>query len=373
MTSFTISEGQRPRGAVKVNGELITGWIDFEVDNNNYFSADTFRCRFAGKLLPQDRNLAWFAQQQDMFVELFIGFPPDPVEYTPDQLQSWIYGQVDDIDIDPVTNTVEVSGRDLTRTLIDTKTIEKWPNKTASQIATLIAKEHGLTPVVQATTTNAGKLYAFDFVNLSVEHSEWDILNFLADKEGFQVWVRGQSLYFKPAPDPKKTVPYELTWAPAQDGNGIPKANFEHFRMKRALTVSRGIQVVIRSRNVRTKKTITVSYPPQRPKTIRVGKSTIGEGAQVYTKNIPGLDRAAALQRAQAWYQQLIAHEMNIEATMPGDNTLDTTSIIKLSGTGTAFDQLYYPDSIARAFNLAGGYEMTVHAKNHAPDSQVQL
>jgi phage protein D len=59
--------------------------------------------------------------------------------------------------------------------------------------------------------------------------------------------------------------------------------------------------------------------------------------------------------------------------TIPGDNDLDTTSLIQLSGTGTAFDQVYFPDSITRRLSFDGGYEMTIEAKNHAPDSTVTL
>src|SRR5258708_3913007 len=93
-----------------------------------------------------------------MYVELFIGFPADVSNFTPADLKSWIYGQVDEIEIDPVQNTIHVRGRDLTRVFIDTKTTQKWPNQTASQIATSLAKGHGLTPVVTATTTKVGKL-----------------------------------------------------------------------------------------------------------------------------------------------------------------------------------------------------------------------
>lgn len=373
MIHFTQSDARQPRGAVKVNGELITGWTLFEIDNNGFFSADSFRCTFANAALPVDRNAAWFSEQQDMFVELFIGFPPDANSYTPAQLQSWIYGQVDDIDLDPVTNTIEVTGRDLTRLMIDTKTTEKWPNKTSSQIATLIAQAHGLTPVVQATTTKAGKLYAIDFVNLAVEHSEWDILTYLADKEGFRAWVRGQSLFFQPVPDPTKTEPYEMVWQPRTTERGVPVANFEMLKLQRSLTVSRGIQVVIRSFNAKTGKALTVAFPPNKPKSIKVGKSTVGQGSQVYTKTIPGLDRAAALQRAQNWYQQLVAHEMKMQFAFPGDNSLDVTSIVKLSGTGTAWDQNYYPDSISRVMTVNGGYALSGHAKNHSPESEVSL
>ena len=185
------------------------------------------------------------------------------------------------------------------------------------------------------------------------------------------MWVRGQSLYFQPPPDPTKTTPYSLVYQVASTTSG-PKANWETGRLTRALTVSRGIQVKIRSWNKKYAKGFTVAYPAGKAKTIKVGQSTVGGGAQIYSKTIPNLTQDQALQYAQKWYAQLVAHEMKIEGlTMPGDNDLDTTSLIQLSGTGTAFDQIYYPDSINRSMTFDGGYEMTLNAKNHAPDSQV--
>ena len=372
MTAFLTPTGRQPRGAVKVNGELIAGWIELEVENNAFYSADTFRCKFAGALLPADRNEAWFAEQQDMFVELFVGFPSDPTSFSASDLQSFIYGQVDHITVDPVNYTIEVDGRDLTRVFIDTKTTQKWPNQTSSQIATQLAQAHGLTPVVTATTTRVGKYYEIDHVNMSDERSEWDILTYLADLEGFKVWVRGQTLYFQPAPSPSSTTPYQIVYQVATTSSGA-KANFEAVKFTRALTVSRGIQIKIRSWNKKFAKGFTVSYPSN-VKTIKVGSSSVGAGAQIYSKTIPNLTQDQALQYAQNWYQQIVAHEMKIEGlTMPGDNDIDTTSLIQLSGTGTAFDQMYYPDSIHRTLNFDSGYEMTISAKNHAPDSEVTL
>jgi phage protein D len=372
MTAFLTPTARRPRGAVKINGEIIPGWVELEVENVGYYSVDTFRVTFAIKGLPPDRNLAWFSEQEDMFVELFIGFPDNPSFYTPAELQSWIYGQVDDIeDVDLANKTFSVTGRDLTRVFVDTKTTQKWPNQTASQIATALAKKHGLTPSVTKTTAKVGKCYQIDHVQMAKSQSEWDILTYLADSEGFNVWVRGQTLYFQPAPDPGKIAPYDLIYQQSPVG-GVPSANFERMKFKRALTVSRGIQVQIRSWNKRQGKGFTVTYPSN-VKTIKVGQSSVGAGAQIYSKRIPNLTQDQALQHAQNWYRQLIAHELIMDGTMPGDNSLDTTSIIRVSGTGTAFDQLYYPDSISRTLSVEDGYDMTISAKSHAPDSEIML
>ncbi len=372
MTSFLQPTARSPRGAVKLNGELIKGWIELEVDNNAYYAADTFRCTFAGAQLPPDRNVAWFSDQQDMYVELFIGFPADPLNFSPSDLKSFIYGQVDHVVIDPAAYTVSVDGRDLSRVFIDNKTTQKWPNKTSSEIATALAKSHGLTPVVTATTTQVGKYYEIDHVNMADERSEWDILNYLANIEGFKVWVRGQSLYFQAPLDPAKTMPYPIVYVPPGTTAGA-KANFEAARFTRALTISRGIQVKIRSWNKSYAKGFTVAYPSN-VKTIRVGSSAVGAGAQIYSRTVPNLTQDQALQYAQKWYQQIVAHEMKLEGVaLPGDNDLDIPSMLSLTGTGTKFDQAYYTDNIRRTLSFEGGYDMIIGAKNHSPDSEVTL
>ena len=369
MTNFLTPVGSQPRGLVKINGTVIDGWLDFDVDNNSFFSADTFRLTLAAGALPSTMDAVWFCAQQDMYVELFIGFPNDPTNYGPQDLTSWIYGQTDEIDYDPVNNTITLTGRDLTRVFIDTKTTQKWQNLTSSQIATQLAQSHGLTPVVTATTIKAGKLYEIDHVNVTDERSEWDILNYLANAEGFIVYVRGQSLYFQPAPAPN-TTPYQIVWTPPSSNTGA-SANFMHVNFKRALTVSRGIQVIVRSWNKKQAKGFVAKFPSN-VKTIQVGKSTVGAGVQIYSKTVANLDQATADQYAQNWYNQLVQHEMRFDnLRMPGDNNLDVTSLISLTGTGTVFDQTYYPDSINRSISFDGGYQMTVAAKNHSPDSQV--
>ncbi|MFX5464598.1 hypothetical protein ABTD44_19690, partial [Acinetobacter baumannii] len=85
------------------------------------------------------------------------------------------------------------------------------------------------------------------------QRSEWDILNYLAHLEQFAVYVRGKTLYFGPKPDPKAT-PYVLMWQEPNADQVFPEGNFMDLRFTRGLTVSRGIQVVVRSFNSKGKK-----------------------------------------------------------------------------------------------------------------------
>ncbi|WP_331693480.1 hypothetical protein [Pandoraea sputorum] len=361
-----------PRGAVRLNDSLITGWVSWDAESNSFYSADTFRVTLVADMLPPDRDTRWFSEQEDMFVELFGGYVGDPERYSLTDLDSQLYGRVDDIDFDIVAGTIELVGRDLTSAFIDAKTTEKWPNLTASAIAIQLAKRHGLTPVVTATTSKAGKYYEIDHVNMSDQRSEWDILTYLAHVEGFVVYVSGRELYFEPKTDPNAT-PYLIQWVPPDESKGYPSSNVIEMKFTRSLTVSRGIQVVVRTWNAKQKKGFTVSYP-NKAKSTQAGKAKPFGGVQTYSYTIPGLTQEQALQRAQTIYAELVAHEMKLSIPrMPADSILKVTAVIQVAGTGTAWDQRYFPDSVVRRMSMSDGYAMSVNAKNHAPDSTVTL
>lgn len=355
------------RGAVKLNDEIISGWKGLEVDNNSYASADTFTVSFAAARLPSDRNLDWLSRQKDAFVELFVGFPPNPLQYTANDIKSWIYGQVDKITYSPDQGRVELSGRDLTRVFIDNKTTEKWQNKTSSQIATILAQRHGLSSSVTSTTTPVGKFYEIDHEEINASRTEWDLLCYLARSEGFVVYVRGKTLYFEP-PTPTTATPYKIVWTPPDALTGFSRGNVQDLSFERSLTVSRGVIVTVRTFNDAMQKVFTATYPPSAPKVATPGKA--GVGAQVYYYTIHNSTQQGVVQEAKQRYDSIIQHEMVMSCSLPGDDTLDTTSLVSLSGTGTAWDQLYYPDSITRSLNLDTGYGMHLSAKNHNPDSQ---
>ncbi|MFD2271422.1 hypothetical protein ACFS07_10480 [Undibacterium arcticum] len=194
---------RQPRGVVKVNDLRMDGWIRWEVDNNTYYEADTFRVTFALSALPVAYGDAWWASQQEIFIEIFAGFPVDAENYSATELQSLTYGRVDDVTFDPVARTLQVSGRDLTAMLIDAKTSETFQNLTASQIATQIAQRHGLTTTyVTATSKRSGKYYQIDQVRVNQQRSEWDLLTALAGEEEFAVYVKRKDLHFEPAVAP---------------------------------------------------------------------------------------------------------------------------------------------------------------------------
>ncbi|MDE1915008.1 MAG: hypothetical protein KGJ57_05015 [Sphingomonadales bacterium] len=362
---------RRPRGAVRLNGVLVPGWESWEVDNNVYRAADTFSVSFAVGALPAAYGANWFSQQTGIQCEIFANEDPaDPDNYSPAESERLILGQVDDINFSPVAGTITITGRDLTAWFIDTKTNEGYLNKTASQIATLLASRKGLTPVVTATTTLAGTYYNQNHISLTQERSEWDILCELARFEDFDVFVTGKELHFQPKPADTGER-YAIVWTPPSDAFGSPDANVINFDHDRSLTIAKGVVVKVTSWNSGRKRKFTAVWP-RGASTTKPGQSGASSPI-VYPKNYPGLTQDGCLQRAQMIYRQITQHMMKLSADLPADNLLTCSNIVQVRGTGTAWDQDYYPDSVKRSMSVGEGYRMTVTAKNISADLEDTL
>ena len=358
----TQATGRQPRAIVRIGGVQVPGWISWEVTSNTYYEADTFRVSFAVSALPVANNALWFSQQAEMYVEILAGFPTDPNNPSVSELASLIYGRVDDIEFDATGTTINLTGRDLTAVFIDTRITGTYPEYTASGAARVIAAGHSLLPVVTDTTRKIGSFYDQSHVTLHANQSEWELLTWLAHQEGFVCYVKGQELHFEP--DSAETAePYVIQW---QAG---PVANIEHLSFSRSLTVAKGVNVTVQSYSPKARRLISESYPGSRAKTIQAGKSSPFGNVQQYTFQLPaGTDAQRCAQYAQSKYREIISHEMRLTARLPADNLLQAKSVIKMQGTGTAFDQTYYPMMVTRMMSIDEGYSMTVGAKNRNPD-----
>ncbi|KVQ85577.1 MULTISPECIES: phage late control D family protein [Burkholderia cepacia complex] len=369
-TISPVSVSRQPRGVVKLNGVPINAWIDFEVDNNGFYQADTFRANFAANWLPIDRNKAWLLSQADLTLELFAGFPADPQNYDSSSLKSLIIGRVDDVQFRPASGIIELSGRDYTSQFLDAKTAEQFSNKTSSQVAQILAQRHNMKAVVQDTTTPIGTYYQIDHVRVSDSRPEWDLLTWLAHKENFSCYVEGTTLYFQPLPDPSKAETYVIQWQEPTESFAAPSANLIDIDFSRNLTIAKDVSVIVRSFNAKQKKGFTVTAKAQhnKNKVIRNAQLPYGQ-PQIYSYFIPNLTQAEAQARANALLQDISKHEMRFRANMPADNILTPRTLVSVTGTGTAFDQIYYPESVIRTMSIRDGYRMTLSAKNHSVES----
>ncbi|MET3445999.1 contractile injection system protein, VgrG/Pvc8 family [Ralstonia sp. 1138] len=348
-----IAGVRQPRSIVKVGGERIPACVSWSVLSNSYEQADTFQITLATAALPPDRDANWFSGQRELLVEIFAGFPSNPMQYNEANLESLIYGRVDGVELDPVSAQLTLSGRDLTALFIDEKVTLQFQNLTASEVAARLASAHGLQVAGPPTKQRIGKAYAHDNVSLTHQQTEWDLLAALARAEGFICYVAGKTLHFEPRP-PAAAEPYELRWGRDEKGNA--QANTATLQLSRDLTVAKGVTVEARSWNAKQGKRFSARYT----------NAPGGDQGQKPTHTVErnGLDQAGVKRLAKQKYDEVAQHEMKLRARLPADQILTPTDTLRLTGTGTGFDQDYLIDSITRSMSLSEGYVMDISAKN---------
>ncbi len=336
-----------PRLCVLINGQALVGAVQAEVTSNNHYGADHFSAVAA--IGPDSwADVSFWAAQQDIAVD--IQFSVDGGA----NFVSLLQGAVDNVVVDPVTGLVHLDGRDLTAQLIETRTQETFANRTASEIATLLAGRHNLSARVAPTSTPVGRYYQSEHDRITLDQfcratTEWDLLVFLARQEGFDVFVQGAALYFQPSSQQEGSVvqlcPTDLT----------------ELRLERSLTLARDIEVAVKSWNSRLGSVFV-----QRA---RASGSSAGNTSTVqnYAYVRPNLTPDAALKLAQQKLTELTRHERIVELGMAGELTLTPRSMIMLQGTGSDFDQLYYVDVIVRRLHYQGGFTQHIRARNTSP------
>ena len=372
MTPELRSSATQPRVAAYANSERLEGLVSFEVDQNTHYHADTFRLVLCLSRQPANRDWAWWSSQLEIEVELLAGYPPDAQVWDREDLTSLLIGYVDDIEIDPIADEIVMAGRDLTARFIDTKTIEKFQNLTASQVATKLAESHSLKPIVTTTDVTVGSYYQIDHVAMQDDRPEWDLLTYLANVSGNVVYVKGRELHFEPKPDTAKQEPYVLRYRPPDDDSASPRFNAMTLNLTRNLTVARGVKVTVRSWNQKQKKGFAkfADRAKVRNKTISRVSRPLGPPQQ-YSFFFPNMTPDEAQKKANQLLQDISEFEMNLVASIPGDADVGQAVVIRLEGTGTDFDQLYYPASVVHSYDENGGYRTTLRAKNASPEDTV--
>ena len=367
----TVATARSPRLRVLMNGTELPGCKSFTVSNNSYFQADTFVAEFslsAGANNPSGTkyDLKWWGDQVDILLDIQACLDADKGDW-----KSLILGQVDRLHADPVKKTIHTEGRDLTARFIDAKTRETFQNKTSSQIATELAGRHivngsPMTADVTDTSTPVGRFYTADHDRLTMNDfsettTEWDLLCFLAQNEGFDVWVTGTTLHFNPATKPDAD-PYEIVI-----DMDTPWSNAIGMTLERSLALAKDIVVSVRSWNSKQKKGFTVFNPNQ----LSSGRVAQGK-AQEFAFVRPNLTGQQAQELANRLRDDLSKKERLCTFTLPGDLILQPRNILRLRGTNSSWDdQTYYVDVVTRSMSFGGGFSMTCRVKNHSPETSV--
>ena len=358
--SAAVSVARRPLLRVLLNGADSHACTHVTVDSNNHYQADTFEAEFIADGAAT-QTLAWWSDTDTILVEIQIDRGLNG------QREGWasvFIGEVDGIEADPESGAVRAHGRDLSRRLIDAKTQETFLNQTSSQVAAILAARHGLTAAGPATTTLVSRYYGADHDHLTGDSftrttTEWDLLTYLAQHEGFDLFVVGTVLHFQPATpdtDPPFVARMDRSGTALQSQVMAP-------HLERSLTLAKDIEVWVRSWNATSKAGFTAKSG---------GKSSGAKRGEAQRTVVvrPNLTLDQAQKLANSIREDLTRHERLLSFELPGDVTLNPRQLVRLEGTGTSWDTTYYVASVSRRIAFDSGFVMEVRCKNHSPANE---
>lgn len=357
---------RQPRGGISINGKRADHLLrEMEVTNNRYFSADTWSCSLVLKEQDPDFGRSFWQDIEKIDVEFFCGFGVDEPPST-----SLLMGRADELQINLDDRTVVLRGRDYTADLIELRLAEKWPNKTSSEIVKLVAERAGLEADVTATSKLAGVYYKAEHAQLADETTSWNLITFLAEREGFDAYVKGRTIYFGPPPDPASAPSWKIVYEPGEPDAPMPRAPVAGLSLTKGLTISRDINVRVISWNSSKKHSLEGRSQSKRPARSSGGQF---QSAVSYVFRVPGLtqDQADALARQYSIDITRNLRSFDLEApALPG---LKIESIVTIQGTGGSFDTQYHLDEVSWRISQGSGFLMRMRGRNRTPDNTAAL
>jgi phage protein D len=336
---------RQPRAMISVGGVNVAP-IDCSVSASTHKRGDTFSAKLALDA-PGGLDEVFWADAAPVHVV---------VQATNDQRSGgWVTlftGDVDTATIDFAGRTVAISGRDKTAKLLETKTTEKWQNRTTPEIVSDIAGRVGLTAdVTVADADKVGLRYKDDHNRISDQDVLYNVLTRLAQREGCTVFVRGDRIVFKPI-DQLGGGQYTINYVrptPASYAAGT----FTKLTATRNLAAAKNVKVNVKSWQQKQEKVIESEYQSNGP-----------GGDLEYTYRAPNLTKQQADKIAKGRHDEVVGRERSLSIEAPGDVSLDPEMGVTLTGTGTSFDQDYAIGSIEHRFSQSEGYRMSVSTQN---------
>ena len=369
--TFVVAEVRQPHPTMMVNGVPTKGLLKFSVYSNGFLSADTWSAEVALTGAAAPFGPAFWAGQDDLELDLGIALGKGPSSRI-------ILGRADRVQLDFATQLVRLSGRDYTGLLVDKKTSEKFRNLTASAIVTELATRVGLSTNVEATSTIIGQYYDAEHVVINgaqtSEQSYWTLMTYCAQHEGMNLWVSGKTVFMQPPTDPG-TNPVQIAYKYPKPN--IPRSNETSIMLERGMTLVRDASVTVISWSHAEQKAVSATATSQKSPRVPTGGPKYNGSylpTNQYRFNIPGLTKDQAQQEATKRLADITKHErrVTVEGT-PGDLTTTPRSWLKLTGTGTDFDQTYLVERIQRSIGWDEGFKMSIWGKNSSPATSVTL
>ena len=268
--------------------------------------------------------------------------------------KSVIIGKVDSLSIDPIRNTLDICGRDLTSRLIQTPTRETFVNQTASEIAISLAIRHGLAPDVTRSESIVGRPDASGRARVSLPHhtstaTHWDILANLARAEDFEVYVSGSTLHFHPRVESVGLINKDIDCRDLLD-----------LHVERVLPLAERPLIAIESWNSRAETTTRIDATLETSSS-RQQQDGLDSGTATFPILLPNLTNADAKRLMAQYSREITRAQMRVMFSQAHAVDLPPRSIFRLTGTD-GLDGIYKVAMLEQRFHPHRGYRQNVTA-----------
>lgn len=370
------------RIGMAVNGVTVGGLKSFTVTNSNFFTCDKWSAVIGLQGAPSGYGAAFWSIQTGIEVDLSASLTDGGA------LLYVTGGYCDKVRINLAEQEMTIEGRDYTAPLIDSTTNEKFTNQTSGQVANTLATRRGLIPVVTKTSLPIGRYFDNSYAAITDDVSEFRLLSFLAQQEGFDLYAVGKSLYFGPPQQDKN--PLVLTYQYATSSAPIARLNAPNIELAQDKVIADTVTVDVRSWNYQSATPIIATWQTQ--KTQKMSKAGnvaalspsntytraqvqggIGAKGPVYSVRKSGLTQAQADELAKKTLSDICSNERTCDASgLPAIIGIDSRRTLRLVGTGTSFDQDYDVAEISRTFSWDGAV-MSIHGKSSSPQTLITV
>jgi phage protein D len=363
---------RRPRAYLKINGRTVE-IVSLTTNSTSHFTPDSWTATLGLYQQPQGLGMAeWDKYDPATIVEVFIGFlkPSQAANEMPIGATRILTGLIDQITLNRTSGEVSLTGRDLTARLVDAKTADRFPNLTASQAVTKLAKQYGLTPTVTATTKPIGSYFTQGYSSMTAGTPVWDYITFLAQMEGYDAYVENQNLYFGPLQADVDPSPW-VFWI-QDDGRGRVWGNVTEMTLSRNANLAKDISVIVLTHNAQTGRSGQYTASKAGVYLGASSRSRSADTIQSYVFRKPGLSAEQAQAFANTELAELSRFEREFIVTLEGSAEFNVRKPAKIKGTSTDFDTKYYIRTIGRTFGK-DGFTMTITGKNAPAENETAV
>ena len=324
-----------PAFQIAINGSAVEGLLHASIVSSNCFSSDSFSITFAMGRYPLS-SITFWSTLSSAIIDVSVAAASNCIP------QELVSGPIDMVHIDPINRVVSIEGRYLSSRLIDSYRQQDFVNQTASEVVSAIAVHHGLNPVVTATSANVGRYYGDGYTRLSLGQfsrlrSDWDVVVQLARENSFDVFVQGQSLFFRPSLS--NATPVRISFG-----------DLKSIRFEQALTGSSETTARIQSWNSQMME----SYDSQLTSASATSQPFLFSEANFTAEQV-----TASSSRYSAELGRL---GLVLQMEMPWLLQLSPRDLILIDETGTPLDAIYRIDSLERHYSTTAGSTQIVRA-----------